>query len=110
RRNDLNAESSGLDHCSSCKVGAGESTWKPEIVLDATRHAGLPTGSFALDHDCSQSLTRAIDRRRQSRWTTADDREIVERFCGGSLESGVFGQIRERRLSQAHAVGKNHDR
>src|SRR5215213_10567951 len=92
RRNNFNAESSGLDHCSSCEVGAGESTRETEIVFNATGHAGLATRSFALDHDCSQSLTRAIDCGGESGWTTADDCEVVECFRRACSESGVFGK------------------
>ncbi len=95
RRKDLNAEAPRLDHCSSCEVGAGESARKTEIVFDAARHAGLTTWRFPLDHDCSQSLARAIDRRGQSGWTTTDDCEIVERFCCASSEPGVFSKLRQ---------------
>src|SRR5690349_7565169 len=95
RRNDLDAETSGLDHCTSREVGAGESAWKPEIVFNTTRHAGLTTRRFALDHHCAQSFARAVNCRGESGWTTADDYEIVEIFCRASSESGMFSEVRE---------------
>src|SRR6185369_45337 len=59
RRNDLDAKSSGLDHCTSCKIGAGQAGWEPQIVFNTTRHAGLTTWRFPLDHDCSQTFACA---------------------------------------------------
>src|SRR6185503_21286846 len=93
RRNDLNAKASCLDHCASRKISPGESGWKAEIIFDATRHARLPAGCFALDHNCSQALARAINGRGQTCRTTADDCEIVEGFGGPSLKTGVLGKL-----------------
>src|ERR1041385_3163812 len=90
-RNNFNAETPGLDHCSSCQIGAGQSARKAEIVFNTARHTGRTTRRFAFDHDCSQSLARAIHRGCEPGWTTADNREIVERFRSASLESRVFG-------------------
>src|SRR5690242_17498746 len=95
RGNDLDAESSGLDHRAPREVSARQSTRKAEIVFDPTRHAGLSTRRFAFDHHGSQTFARTVDRGRKSGWTTTDDREIVERFGRASFESCVFGEIYE---------------
>src|ERR1043165_899405 len=110
RRNDLNSKTSGLDHCSSCKVGACESGRKTQIVFNTARHSGLSTGRFPLDHHRSQTFAGAIDGGSKSGWTTADDCKIVESFGSASFESGVFGQIREGRLFETLAIREKDGR
>src|SRR5690349_2192330 len=94
-RNDLDAESSGLDHRAACQIGSGESTRKAEVVFNPARHAGLSARRFAFDHYGSQTLARAVDRGGQSGWTTSDDGKIVERLSRACSESGVFGKVYE---------------
>src|SRR5215217_2164072 len=97
----LDTESPGLDYGSSGQVGAAKSAGETEVVFDAARHTCLPSGRFTFDHHCSQALAGSVDGCRKSRWTTADDCQIIECFRRACLESDVLSKFRQRGPSQA---------
>ena len=83
------------------KFVAGDPAGKSEIVLDSRGCPGLTTGGLALDNDRAQPFGCAVDRRRKTSWTAADNRDIV--FAGARHWSADRGDLQHR----APAAGRS---
>ena len=56
---------------------ARDSAWKTEIVLDARGGPCLAARRLALDHERAETFRCAVDRRRETRGSAADDDDVV---------------------------------
>src|SRR5262249_27512550 len=92
------------------EISSAETAWKAKIIFDSARHSRLSAGSFALDHHCAQSFARSVDSSSKTGWSTTYDSKIVEAFRSSGLQADVLCNVSQRRLSQANAVRKDHER
>src|SRR6202034_930981 len=87
RRQDFYPETLGLHDGTPGEIGAAEATGKSKIVFDARAHAGLTTGSFALNHHGVQTFGSSINGSGQAGRTTAHDRTIVTAGLSAGAQS-----------------------
>ena len=107
---DFRAEALRLLERAAAQIVSGHAAGKSEIVLDAGRGPGLPSGCLALDQHRAQPLRRAVHRGGEPGGTAADDRHVVERLARLGLQSDLLGQRAQRRRDHALTVGKDHHR
>ena len=97
----LRAQALRLGRRAPREVGAAEAGREPEVVLDPSTLSRLPARRMALDQERPQTLGRAIDRRRQTGGSAADDDEVIERELRLRTQTDARGD---------HALGWPHQR
>src|SRR5258708_3551321 len=73
RRENFDAESSGLHDGAACEVASAEARGKAEIIFDSRAETRLASGGFALDHDRAKAFGCAVNGSRETGRTSADD-------------------------------------
>lgn len=107
---EFGAEALGLEDGAAGEFGAADAGGEAEVVLDAGAGAGLATGSVAIQEQRPQSFRSAVDRRRETCRTRADDDEIVEIMGSGDAEAEVFGELGQGGMGEGSAVFEQHGR
>ncbi|CAG9211811.1 hypothetical protein BVI2075_530049 [Burkholderia vietnamiensis] len=109
-RQQFDAELHGLFSRALREFRARNAVREAHVVLDQRAGAGLTAHRSALDQHRAQPFRCRIDGRRQTGRPRAVDRHVV--FDEARLRDPAEprGDFRERRLVQARAVRKDHDR
>ena len=89
------------------KLRASDAFGEAGIVVDPLRHAGLPAQRATVDHDRADPLAGGVDRRRQARGPTADDRHVVECPLGLQREAQLQGEFLVGGLEEGAAVAED---
>jgi hypothetical protein len=78
RHKKFSAQALRLQNCSPCEFRPADTGRKPEVVLNASAHACLASGTVAVEEESLQPFRRTIDRRREARGAGADDHQVVQ--------------------------------
>ena len=74
----------GLDDRAVGQLCAGDARGEAEVVLDLRRRRRLTSGGDSVEYDGRQPLRGAVHRRRQPRWTGADNQQVTRTLGGGA--------------------------
>ncbi len=73
RRENFDAEASGLDDGAAGEVASAEARGKAEIIFDSRAETRLAAGSLALNHDRAKAFGCAVNGSGETRGASADD-------------------------------------
>jgi hypothetical protein len=91
------------------QLGAADTAWKAQLILDPRAAAGLAAQRIALDQHCFWPFRCAAHSRAQASRAGAIDRQVIL-GAGGSAEPAEFlGDPPNRRAFQTGAIREDAD-